>query len=173
MSFGEASSAEDLDARPGAPTQEMHAFTVLQEHTKIVTFDPHLPKAVTRLCLEAITGTSRATLTCAEYTGVGPQSFAYEDDAAPLLPKGTILHLTAFVNVAAKAREGAIPTTRTQVADSKLSTPFLSGGVTIPLTDEEFEREMAKRREQHTSDLHVGCPLCNATPDRAKPVASR
>jgi hypothetical protein len=163
----------NLDARPGAPTQEMHAFTVLQEHTKIVTFDPHLPKAATRMCLEAITGTSRATLTCAEYTGVGPQSFAYEDDAAPLLPKGTILHLTAFVNVAAKAREGAMPTTRTQVADSKLSNPFLSGGVTIPLTDEEFEREMAKRRVQHTSDLQVGCPLCNATPERARPVASR
>jgi hypothetical protein len=162
----------DLEARLGAPRQ-MHAFTVLQENTKIVTFDPHLPDGVTRLCLEAITGTARATLTCAEFTGVGPQSFAYEDDAAPLLPKGTILHLTAFLNPSKEARAVAMPTLRTRVADSKLSNTFLSGGLTIPLSDEEFEREMAKRRGQHTSDLQLGCPLCNSTPERATPVANR
>jgi hypothetical protein len=163
-----------LDTRPGAPAQEMHAFTVLQEHTKIVTFDPHLPIGASRLCLEAITGASRATLTCAEYTGVGPQSFAYQDDVAPLLPKGTILHLTAFVNPGVKeAREGATPTRRTRVVDSKLSNTFLSGGLTIPLTDQEFEREMGKRRAQRTSDLQLGCPLCNTTPERVTPVANR
>src|SRR5262245_27408737 len=163
-----------LDARLGAPTQ-IHAFTVLQQHTKIVTFDPHLPSAVTRMCLEAITGTSRATLTCAEYTGVGPQSFAYQDDAAPLLPKGTILHLTAFLNAGAKeeAREAAPSTRRAKVADSKLSNGFLSGGVIVPLTDEEFEREMAKRREHHTVDLQLGCPLCNAAPERTRAADNR
>ena len=57
-----------LDARLGAP-QQMHAFTVLQEHTKIVTFDPHMPVGASRMCLEAITGTSRATLTCADVHG--------------------------------------------------------------------------------------------------------
>jgi len=165
----------NLEARLGPSTQQLHAFTVLQEHTKIVTFDPHMPVGASRLCLEAITGTSRVTLTCAEYTGVGPQSFAYQDDAAPLLPKGTILHLTAFLNAGAKedAREAAPSTRRAKVADSKLSNGFLSGGVTIPLTDEEFEREMAKRRAQHTSDLQLGCPQCNATPERAKSVANQ
>jgi len=162
------------DAQPGAATQQMHAFTVLQEPTKIVTFDPHMPVGASRMCLEAITGTSRATLTCAEYTGTGPQSFAFQDDAAPLLPKGTILHLTAFVNAGVKeAREGAVPTRRTRVVDSKLSNTFLSGGLTIPLTDQEFEREMAKRRTQQTSDLQLGCPLCNATAERTTPVANR
>jgi hypothetical protein len=84
------------------------------------------------------------------------------------------LHVTAFVNAGAKeAREVPMPTRRTRVVDSKLSNTFLSGGLTIPLTDEEFEREMAKRRAQQTSGLQPGCPLCNATPERAKSVANR
>ena len=99
------------------------------------------------------------------YTGVGPQSFAYQDDAAPLLPKGTILHVTAFVNAGAKeAREVPMPTRRTSRLSIAIFRIFLSGGLTIPLTDEEFEREMAKRRAQQTSGLQPGCPAVNASP---------
>jgi hypothetical protein len=47
----------DMDVKPLTANQELHAYAVLQQHTKVVTFEPHLHAAGTRMCLEAIFGT--------------------------------------------------------------------------------------------------------------------
>ena len=46
----------DIDIRPSEKDQELHAYTVLAEHTKITTFEPHLHAPGARMCLEAIWG---------------------------------------------------------------------------------------------------------------------
>jgi hypothetical protein len=44
----------------------------------------------------------------------------------------------------------------------------------MPLTDQEFQEEMARRRERlgpNRPDVILGCPLCNVIPPPAKPTA--
>ena len=88
----------DIDIKPMEANQQLHAYAVLQEHTKIVTFEPHLHAPGMRMCLEAIWGINIQTLTCAGYDHNWVRGYAYDDDHAPLLPKGTILHIIGYMD---------------------------------------------------------------------------
>jgi hypothetical protein len=44
---------------------------------------------------------------------------------------------------------------------------FIDLGMGLTLTEEQFQAEMAKRREkmkQNQQDVIIGCPLCNVPP---------
>ena len=81
-------NGNDLDVKPNTPDQEIHAFATLQEHTKIIAFEPHLHAPGVRMCLEAIWGMNIQQLTCAGYDHNWVKQYIYEDDAAPILPEG-------------------------------------------------------------------------------------
>ena len=51
-----------------------------------------------RMCLEAIWGFNIQTLNCAGYDHNWVRGYTYADDAAPLLPKGTILHIIGYMD---------------------------------------------------------------------------
>jgi hypothetical protein len=38
---------------------------------------------------------------------------------------------------------------------------FIDLGQGVALSDEQFQAEMAKRRETSKGDVIIGCPLCN------------
>ena len=86
----------------------------------------------------------------------------YQDDYAPLLPKGTILHIVGFLDTTedneniADARNWAGGGRR---SDSNM---FIDLGYSVTLTEEQFQAEMAERREmmKDRNDYDVGCPLC-------------
>jgi mono/diheme cytochrome c family protein len=88
----------DIDVKPNQANQELHAYAVLQEHTKIIAFEPHLHAPGVRMCLEAIWGHNIQTLNCVGYDHNWVKQYVYEDDSAPLLPKGTIVHLIGFLD---------------------------------------------------------------------------
>ncbi|MDP2389615.1 MAG: cytochrome c, partial [Acidobacteriota bacterium] len=46
----------DIDIKPNEANQQLHAYMVLQQPTKIATFEPHLHAPGQRMCLEAIWG---------------------------------------------------------------------------------------------------------------------
>ena len=78
--------------------QQLHAYTVLQQHTKIISFEPHLHAPGARMCLEAIWGYNIQTLNCVGYDHNWVRGYDYTDDSAPLLPKGTILHIIGYMD---------------------------------------------------------------------------
>ena len=49
-----------------------------------------------RMCLDAICGSRVETLSCSGYDHSWVRAYQYEDDAAPLLPRGTILRVTGY-----------------------------------------------------------------------------
>ena len=91
----------DIDVIPGKAGQEFHAFAVLAQHTKIVAFEPHLHAPGTRMCIEAIWGSNHFTLNCVGYDHNWVKQYVYKEDAAPLLPKGTIVHVVGFLDTTA------------------------------------------------------------------------
>ena len=152
----------DIDVIPGKAGQEFHAFAVLEQHTKIVAFEPHLHAPGTRMCLEAIWGTNHFTLNCVGYDHNWVKQYVYKDDAAPLLPKGTIMHVIGFLDTTAANKNVADNRNWAGGGRRSVANMFIDLGYSVELTEEQFQAEMAERRAKMNSrnDYDVGCPLC-------------
>jgi mono/diheme cytochrome c family protein len=156
----------DIDVKPNQASQELHAYATLQEHTKIIAFEPHLHAPGVRMCLEAIWGHNIQTLNCVGYDHNWVKQYVYEDDAAPLLPKGTIVHLIGFLDTTAANKNPADPRNWAGGGRRSVANMFIDLGYSVSLTEEQFQNEMAKRRKNMKSrnDYDIGCPLCWAPP---------
>jgi hypothetical protein len=159
-------NGNDLDVKPNQPDQQIHAYATLTEHTKIIAFEPHLHAPGVRMCLEAIWGMNVQQLTCVGYDHNWVKQYIYEDDAAPLLPKGTILHLIGFLDTTSANKNPADPRNWAGGGRRSVSNMFIDLGYSVSMTEEQFQEEMAERRAKMKSrnDYDIGCPLCWAPP---------
>ena len=153
----------DIDMKPMQSGQELHAYMVLDEHIKLLVFEPHQHAPGTRMCLEAIWGHNIQTLNCTGYDHNWVKQYVYQDDYAPLLPKGTIMHLIGWHDTTVANRNVPDPRNWSGGGRRSVANMFINLGKAVALTDEEFEREMAERRERlqlTKNDYLIGCPLC-------------
>ncbi len=151
----------DISIRPNEDNQQLHAYTVLQENTKVTSFEPHLHAPGSRMCLEAIWGYTIQTLTCAGYDHNWVRGYDYADDVAPLLPKGTILHITGYMDNSPSNRNIPDPRNWQGSGNRSVANMFIDLGQGVALSDEQFQAEMIKRRQSTKGDVIIGCPLCN------------
>ena len=155
----------DISITGNEKDQELHAYTVLNRHTKITTFEPHLHAPGERMCLEAIWGYTVETLSCVGYDHNWVRGYAYEDDAAPLLPKGTILHIIGYMNNTTSNPNVPDPRNWQGSGNRSVTNMFIDLGIRVTLSDEQFLEEMRIRRERLNlgpNDHVIGCPLCLA-----------
>ncbi|MFM1895774.1 MAG: hypothetical protein RLZZ385_848 [Pseudomonadota bacterium] len=152
----------DIDVAPNQPNQEFHNYVVLDKHTKIIAFEPHLHAPGVRMCLEAIWGHNQFTLNCVGYDHNWVKQYVYEDDYAPLLPKGTILHTIGFLDTTKANPNLADERNWAGGGRRSVSNMFIDLGYSVTLTEEQFQEEMAIRRArmQDRNEYDVGCPLC-------------
>lgn len=164
----------DVDVKPNTPNQQLHSYITLTEHTKIIAFEPHLHAPGVRMCLEAIWGINEQTLSCVGYDHNWVKQYLYDDDAAPLLPKGTILHLIGFLDTTEANKNPADERNWAGGGRRSIANMFIDLGYSVSLTEEQFQAEMAKRRAKMKSrnDYDIGCPLCWA-PALIGPVAPK
>ena len=161
-------NAVDIDIKPMEAKQELHAYTVLQDHTKLVSFEPHLHAPGMRMCLEAIWGYTIQTLNCVGYDHNWVRGYNYDDDHAPLLPKGTILHIVGYMDNSPTNRNIPDPRNWQGSGNRSVANMFIDLGQRVALTDEQFLSEMARRRQKMgytKNDVVLGCPLCLSAPD--------
>lgn len=143
--------------------QELHAYTVLDQHTKIVTFEPHLHAPGERMCLEAIWGYTIETLSCVGYDHNWVRGYTFGADSAPLLPKGTILHITGYMNNSASNPNVPDPRNWQGSGNRSVTNMFIDLGMRVAMEEDDFLQEMADRRRKldlGPNDHVVGCPLC-------------
>ncbi len=164
----------DIDIRGMEANQQLHAYTVLQQNTKIISFEPHLHAPGARMCLEAIWGYNIQTLNCVGYDHNWVRGYDYTDDSSPLLPKGTILHIVGYMDNSPTNKNVPDPRNWQGSGNRSVANMFIDLGMRVTLTDEQFADEMAKRREKlhlTKNDTVIGCPLCLVMPPPAKTVA--
>lgn len=162
----------DISIRPNEAKQELHAYTVLQEHTKVTSFEPHLHAPGSRMCLEAIWGYTIQTLTCVGYDHNWVRGYDYADEVAPLLPKGTILHIIGYMDNSPANKNVPDPRNWQGSGNRSVANMFIDLGQGVSLTDEQFQQEMIKRRQSTEEDVIIGCPLCNSV-QPSKPTSSQ
>jgi hypothetical protein len=155
----------DISIAGNEKDQELHAYTVLNDHTKIITFEPHLHAPGERMCLEAIWGYTVETLSCVGYDHNWVRGYPYEDDYAPLLPKGTILHIVGYFNNTEENPNVPDPRNWQGSGNRSVTNMFIDLGIRVTLSEEQFFEAMEERRQNLNlgpNDHVIGCPLCLA-----------
>ena len=163
----------DIDIKSMEAGQELHAYAILKENTKILSFEPHLHAPGERMCLEAIWGYNIQTISCAGYDHNWVRGYDFDDDHAPLLPKDTILHIIGYMNNTPSNKNLPDPRNWQGSGNRSVANMFIDLGNRVSLTDEQFQAEMAARREKlklTRNSVVIGCPLCNVIP--AAPATS-
>jgi hypothetical protein len=151
----------DIDIEGMESNQQLHAYAVLNDNTKIISFEPHLHAPGTRMCLEAIWGYNIQTLSCVGYDHNWVRGYSYTDDAAPLLPKGTILHIIGYFDNTPANRNVPDPRNWSGSGNRSITNMFIDLGNRVSMTDEQFQQEMVDRvRANPGRDVLLGCPLC-------------
>jgi len=151
----------DIDIKAMTTDQQLHAYTVLQQNTKLTSFEPHLHAPGTRMCLEAIWGYNIQTLSCVGYDHNWVRGYSYADDSAPLLPKGTILHIIGYMNNTPSNKNVPDPRNWQGSGNRSIANMFIDLGNRVAMTDEQFQDEMKQRIAQNPGkDIILGCPLC-------------
>ncbi len=165
----------DLDIRPMEADQRADAYFTLPENAKVSVFEPHMHAPGVRMCLEAVWGTSVQTLNCAGYDHNWVRVYKYADDAAPLLPKGTILHLTGYFDNSPTNPNVVDPRNWSGSGHRSVDNMFINLMQAIYLDDEEFAAEVAAREASIAAGggPDIGCLLCGAADASARGPRAR
>jgi hypothetical protein len=165
----------DISIRADEANQRLDAYAVVWEPTKIMSFEPHLHAPGYRMCLEYIWGINVQTLSCAGYDHNWVRVYEYDDDYAPLIPKGAILHIIGYMDNTAANTNVPDPRNWSGSGNRSISNMFIDLGRRLSMTDDQFAAEMARRREKFKvtpNDVLIGCPLCNGNPVAPPPARS-
>jgi hypothetical protein len=139
--------AFDLDIPPNARV-ENDAYFPLLKPTRLLSFTPHMHRRGTALVLEAILPSGRVqTLSAVDkYNFSWQLEYIFDDDVAPLLPAGTMLHaIVAHDNTSANPRN---PDPTRWVGYGQSSIEEMAGSFIswVYLDNDEYRTEVGARR---------------------------
>jgi hypothetical protein len=99
------------------------------------------------MCIEAIyPSQQRETLNCAGYNHNWVKVYAYDDDVAPLLPTGTIIHLIGWYDNTARNPRNPEPRNWAGFGSRSIDDMFYNLPKVIFLSEEDFKSELAARQ---------------------------
>ena len=137
---------EDLDIPAGASDVRHDGFYRLKENAHITAFQAHLHNLGKRQCLGAVLpDNTKQILSCADWDFGWHIVYNYEDDVAPLLPKGTMLHVTSWHDNSEANRWNDDPTNWAgfgQRSSDEMSFAWVSW---YELDEESYEKAVAER----------------------------
>ncbi len=154
--FGAQSGAFDLELDIPAGEEDIFrdGFHRLSRPAIMMTFEPHLHSSGKRMCIEAIyPNNAREMLNCADYNHNWVKVYVYEDDVAPLLPAGTVLHLLAWYDNSESNPRVLDPRNWKGWGNRSIDDMLYHLPRMVHLTEEQFEAEVASRgvRQQFVS----------------------
>ena len=140
----------DLDI-PGNKETVIEALYPMQRAGLVLGFEPHLHSSGRRMCVEALYPSGyQETLNCAGYNHNWVKVYHYQDDAAPLLPRGTVIKVTAWYDNTAGNPRVADPRNWKGWGSRSIDDMLFLLSRVIWLTDEEYEAEFEDRTKRST-----------------------
>ena len=136
-----------LDLRPNAVTVT-EGFYPLRENARIESFQPHMHLRGKAMMVEAIlpTGQRQVLSHIDNFNFMWMTTFVYDDNLAPLLPKGTILKVTAWHDNTTAKKTNPDPTQWVGWGDRTVDEMAHAWMNIVNMNDEEFKAEVAKRK---------------------------
>ena len=141
-----------MDIRPN--TVAMHeGFMVLRENARIESFQPHMHLRGKAMMVEAIlpTGQRQVLSLVSSFNFNWMTTYVYTDDAAPLLPKGTILKVTSWHDNTTAKKTNPDPNQWVGWGDRTVDEMAHAWINIVYIKDDDFKVEQEKRKGTQTS----------------------
>jgi hypothetical protein len=137
---------EELDLPAGDDNIRVDGYTPVRRPMKLVTFVPHLHANGKRMCIEAIYPDGRnEMLNCSRWDHNWSRQYFYQDDAAPLLPAGSMVHVIAWFDNSSSNPRDVDPRNWKGYGNRTIDDMAFLLSEAVYLTDEEFKAEVAAR----------------------------
>jgi hypothetical protein len=136
-----------LDIRPNQITVS-EGYTPLREAARIESFQAHMHLRGKAMMMEAIlpTGQRQVLSHVADYNFNWHNTYVYADDVAPLLPKGTILKVTAWHDNTAAKKSNPDPNQWVGWGDRTVDEMAHAWVNIVFMKDEDYKLEVEKRK---------------------------
>ncbi len=119
---------------------------------KIASFQPHMHDRGRRECIEAIYPTNqREMLNCANFNFGWALIYNYADDAAPILPPGSLLHVINFHDNTATNKGNPDPRNWVGSGNRTIDEMSFSWVNYFELSKDEYDQEVAARLSKRAS----------------------
>jgi hypothetical protein len=144
-----APNADDLDIPAGADNVRSDAYYKLERPAHIVGFMPHMHNRGKRQCIEAIyPNMTIEQFNCVNYDFQWQIVYNYADDVAPIVPAGTIIHVTSWHDNSAANRNNPDP--RNWVGFGHRTTDDMARHwlTYYYMSEDEYKAELAARSRQ-------------------------
>ena len=142
-----------LDIPPGEVTAH-EAFIPLRLPARLENFQPHMHIRGKALAMEAIYPDGRSEMLnyVDRFDFNWHVNYVYADDAAPVLPAGTIIKLTAWHDNSATNRANPDPTQWVGWRQRSFDDMYHAHVNVVYLTDEDYEHIVKERRQARQSN---------------------
>jgi mono/diheme cytochrome c family protein len=141
-----------LDIRPNT-VAVVEGFTTLREAARIESFQAHMHLRGKAMMLEAIqpSGFKQVISLVSDFNFNWMTTYVYADDVAPLLPKGTILKVTAWHDNTSAKKSNPDPNQWVGWGDRTVDEMAHAWINIVYMKDEDFKIEQDKRRATQTT----------------------
>jgi mono/diheme cytochrome c family protein len=141
----------EVDLRPHEANVRSDAYMPLIKPARLLSFQPHLHNRGKAECLEAIYPNGKTEmLSCARFEFNWMRNYVYADDAAPLLPAGTILHSIMWHDNSEQSRFNPDPDAQVTWGErtvDEMASAWLSY---YYMSEEDFKKEVEARKAEHS-----------------------
>jgi hypothetical protein len=140
-----------MDIRPNTVSMA-EGFTVMRENARIESYQPHMHLRGKAMMVEAIypTGRREVISLVSRFNFNWMTTYVYADDVAPLLPKGTMLKVTAWHDNTAAKKTNPDPNQWVGWGDRTVDEMAHAWINIVYLKDEDFKVEQDKRKAPTT-----------------------
>ena len=140
----------DVDLRPHEANVRSDAYMPLIKPARLLSFQPHMHNRGKAECLEAIYPNGKTEmLSCARFEFNWMRNYVYADDAAPLLPAGTILHSIMWHDNSDQSRFNPDPDAQVTWGErtvDEMASAWLSY---YYMSEEDYKKEVEARKAAH------------------------
>jgi hypothetical protein len=143
----------DLDIPPNAGNVRTDGYTFLSKPTRLISYQPHMHNLGKSMCLEAIYPrpsqehpNQTEMLTCVDHFDFTfRQVYEYQDDAQPVLPAGTVLHVIAIFDNSSANKRSIDPDNWVGYGNRVNDEMSFAWVDQYDLTEEEYKQVTAER----------------------------
>ena len=141
-----------LDLRPNTVTVS-EGFFPLREAARIESFQPHMHLRGKAMMVEALlpSGQRQVLSNVSDFNFQWMTTFVYADDVAPLLPKGTLLKVTAWHDNTTAKKSNPDPNQWVGWGDRTVDEMAHAWINIVYLNDDEYKAELEKRKTVTTT----------------------
>jgi hypothetical protein len=144
-------SAPEVDIRPNTDNIRSDGYLVLKQAARLLSFQPHMHDRGKRECLEAILPTGKVeTLSCARFRFNWHINYIYKDDAAPLLPAGTVLHSIMWHDNTVNNKFNPDPDAQITYGGRTVDEMASAWISWYYMSDQDYKKETEARKAQQT-----------------------